>query len=282
MRIRIIFLSFAVATISLMCLPQKLLCAPTDSKGCTSKECHSNMTDNTNTHPTGLQCNDCHTPDTTSHPDPNTTDFTTNSSPCSGCHEEVADHKYLHPPVAAADCLACHIVHGEKRNNYINEQEINFCYNCHNTVVAVGETVLHGEIAQDKCSSCHTVHGSSFPSLLRANYSLDFTNDYNAEEYRLCFRCHRIDLLLHPRTSYNTKFRDSKKNLHYLHVNIKTKGRSCSSCHKTHASRLPHLMAETVLFGSWQLPLNFQATENGGKCSPGCHMPESYDRRLSR
>ena len=252
-----------------------------DSSGCTSTQCHETMQEGGSLHPADRQCGQCHETNNSTHPDSATINFSTTTAPCTGCHPEITDHDYLHPPVAAGDCLSCHIVHGQKRNNYINEQEKLFCYNCHNSVVAEGETVLHGEIADNKCTACHTVHGSSYPNLLRGNYSLSFFNDYSDKQYEFCFRCHKVDLLLHPKTSYNTKFRNAKKNLHFVHVNKKTKGRSCSSCHRTHASRLPHLMAGTVPFGDWQLPINFQPMDNGGKCSPGCHGPESYNRSLS-
>jgi hypothetical protein len=33
-----------------------------------------------------------------------------------------------------------------------------------------------------------------------------------------------------------------------------------------------------VPFGAWYLPLNFQKTENGGSCLPGCHKLKKYDR----
>jgi len=250
--------------------------------GCTSLKCHSDRINNANVHPAKLPCQACHKANNTSHPDDKTINFTTTQTACNGCHPEIHDHDYQHPPVAANACLTCHLVHGSKESNYINGQGKLSCYKCHNRVVKEGETHIHGEIAKDRCSSCHTVHGSRYPALLRANYSLDFFNDFTENTYKLCFRCHKIDLLLHPRTSYNTKFRDGKKNLHYIHVNIKSKGRSCSSCHRTHASKLPFLMAESVPFGKWQLPINFKATLTGGTCSPGCHAPESYSRVLGK
>jgi predicted CXXCH cytochrome family protein len=61
-------------------------------------------------------------------------------------------------------------------------------------------------------------------------------------------------------------------------VNKKVRGKNCKLCHEIHAGSQPFLMAEKVPFGTWQLPLHFEKTENGGTCSPGCHKPASYDR----
>jgi hypothetical protein len=33
-----------------------------------------------------------------------------------------------------------------------------------------------------------------------------------------------------------------------------------------------------VPFGGWRIPINYQATETGGGCQPGCHRAYRYDR----
>jgi len=74
-------------------------------------------------------------------------------------------------------------------------------------------------------------------------------------------------------TDEATGFRNGERNLHWVHVNKKTKGRTCRTCHEVHASKRPRLVAESVPFGKrgWRLPLNFEKTETGGSCQPGCH-----------
>jgi len=62
-------------------------------------------------------------------------------------------------------------------------------------------------------------------------------------------------------------------------VNDKVKGRSCKLCHELHGSAKPKMMAVSVPFGTWSLPLKFVKTETGGSCSPGCHETKSYDRK---
>ena len=39
------------------------------------------------------------------------------------------------------------------------------------------------------------------------------------------------------------------------------------------------LIADRVSFGSWQLPLKFVQSADGGSCAPGCHRPAVYDRK---
>ncbi len=102
---------------------------------------------------------------------------------------------------------------------------------------------------------------------------------YTDTAYALCFTCHDRDLLRYPDTSFATGFRDGERNLHFLHVNNAQKGRSCALCHELHGGTNDVLIAESVTFGSWQLPLKFVKSDNGGSCAPGCHRPAVYDRK---
>lgn len=75
-------------------------------------------------------------------------------------------------------------------------------------------------------------------------------------------------------------FRDGERNLRYAHVNRPEKGRTCRACHETHASNKAKYVRDWVLFGSSRrrLPINFEQTETGGRCGPGCHRAYGYDR----
>jgi predicted CXXCH cytochrome family protein len=86
-------------------------------------------------------------------------------------------------------------------------------------------------------------------------------------------------MVQYPETSFATNFRDGERNLHYLHVHNKQKARSCTLCHSLHGSNNPKLIADSVPFGKWSLPLKFVKTETGGGCAPGCHKPQAYDRK---
>ena len=94
------------------------------------------------------------------------------------------------------------------------------------------------------------------------------------------FTCHEPDSVLESKTTTLTNFRDGEVNLHYLHVNRDDKGRSCKTCHELHGSNLPNHMASEVPFegSKWAMPIEYQKTERGGGCTPGCHDTKTYDR----
>jgi predicted CXXCH cytochrome family protein len=76
-----------------------------------------------------------------------------------------------------------------------------------------------------------------------------------------------------------TNFRNGDKNLHFVHVN-QAKGRTCRACHEVHASKRPFHIREAVPFGDsgWELEINYQRSQDGGSCSPGCHKTRAYSR----
>jgi predicted CXXCH cytochrome family protein len=72
-------------------------------------------------------------------------------------------------------------------------------------------------------------------------------------------------------------FRNGNANLHYRHVN-KKKGRTCSICHSSHATKGPLLVKDSFKFGNRILEINFEKTEEGGKCETTCHRLGKYNR----
>lgn len=140
-------------------------------------------------------------------------------------------------------------------------------------------TSFHGPIRDGKCGACHDIHGGGNPKLLVRPFPAGQYVPYTDTEYPLCFGCHKRELLQYAETSFATDFRDGQKNLHFVHVNNKQKGRSCRMCHEFHGAANSKLVAESVPFGKWELPLKFVKTETGGGCSPGCHRPLWYDRK---
>jgi len=105
-----------------------------------------------------------------------------------------------------------------------------------------------------------------------------FYMGFNVENYNLCFSCHDKAIVQDPETTKLTNFRNGEINLHFKHVNKPEKGRTCRACHETHASNHPKHIRESVPFGTWELPVNYQKTETGGSCAPGCHKLKKYDR----
>ena len=203
---------------------------------------------------------------------------------CFQCHSGIGDKigksKSVHAPVKTEKaCATCHAPHASDGEKLLQKSEKNLCIDCHKNVLKKNAKVLHGPIQKDKCTPCHDPHGAPNARLLVKAFATDLYVPYTDNAYALCFSCHNKDLLRFPDTSFATGFRDGERNLHYLHVNKKDKGRNCKSCHDMHGSELPKLIPDKVLFGKWDLPLKFVKTETGGSCAPGCHRKFNYDRK---
>ncbi len=193
---------------------------------------------------------------------------TTDAKSCINCHTgHASDHPKLLAQDPAASCLVCHnkaIVVDEKRTIPAANE------------VAVPEFHKHGAVNTGECGACHQVHGGTHPDLLVEQYDKTFYQKYTESAYPLCFKCHQRSMLTPTDSGEETGFRSGTRNLHALHV--KDHGRACVACHNVHASRNDSMVADSVTFGQWNLPLNFVKTPTGGSCAPGCHKPESYDR----
>ena len=203
---------------------------------------------------------------------------------CFQCHDDVAEKAQKAPVVHAAlasakGCAACHSPHAADQEGLLLQSEKETCLGCHEKSVTPAMTVLHGPIRDGSCSACHEPHGGAQANLLIASFPATAYVPYTDTAYALCFTCHERDLLKYPDTSFATGFRDGERNLHFLHVNNAQKGRSCVLCHELHGGTNDVLIADSVSFGSWQLPLKFVQSADGGSCAPGCHRPAVYDRK---
>jgi predicted CXXCH cytochrome family protein len=203
---------------------------------------------------------------------------------CTTCHDTIAEKAQQspvpHAPLESPEnCASCHSAHASDAAKLLLKPEKELCLDCHKTVLTAAMTALHGPINEGKCTACHEPHGAQNRNLLAKGFPAEGYVPYTDAAYGLCFSCHRRDLLQYPDTSFATGFRDGERNLHFLHVNNPQKGRSCKLCHAPHGGRNDRLIADSVPFGQWTLPLKFVKTENGGMCSPGCHKPLHYDRK---
>lgn len=203
---------------------------------------------------------------------------------CFECHTEVGETvqqaKVAHAPVASEQgCASCHSPHASPNPSLLLAAEKDTCTSCHSNVLTRSMTTLHGPIAAGSCTTCHRPHGGGEAKLLAGAFPATPYAPWDEAAYGLCFECHDADLARYPDTSFATGFRDGDRNLHWVHVNGGTaKGRTCRLCHDMHGAGNDKLLAETVRFGQWNLPLRFAATATGGGCSPGCHRPYQYDR----
>jgi predicted CXXCH cytochrome family protein len=175
----------------------------------------------------------------------------------------------------------------------LKKDEMSLCTACHDKPIKMAddETLrsftdeikdkkyLHGPVADKDCTGCHISHGSDHFRLLAKEYPAQFYAPFSKDNYALCFSCHPETVVLTKETSDLTDFRNGTLNLHYVHVNKPERGRTCRSCHATHASNLPKHIRASVPYGVWNLPINFEKTATGGKCAPGCHLPYTYDRQ---
>lgn len=217
---------------------------------------------------------------------------------CYPCHEDIKKmaetSKYRHTVVTEQDgCTKCHTPHASTVRFGLKDDPMALCMSCHDKPVAISKDeimsgltdqiankkFLHGPVAQKDCKGCHTTHGSDHFRLLAKEYPPQFYAPFSINNYDLCFSCHPQSLVLTRQTSDLTDFRNGDLNLHYVHVNKPRRGRTCRSCHATHASNLPKHVRESVPYGMWDLPINFEKTETGGGCEPGCHLPFAYDRK---
>jgi predicted CXXCH cytochrome family protein len=247
--------------------------------------CHTDVPDwlrKAEVHPAlNAGCTSCHNPHGSAHPKLLPAE---GSSLCFQCHDAIAEKvqkaAVVHPAAKQGKaCASCHSPHASDSRKLLLIPEKETCLGCHRNILTPDRTVLHAPIQKGMCTACHDPHGAPYPNLLARSFPAGMYVPYTESEYGLCFSCHNRDLVQYADTSFATNFRDGERNLHYLHVNNKQKGRSCNLCHDVHASKSPLLLADVVRFGKWDLPIKFVKTETGGGCTPGCHKPYKYDRK---
>jgi predicted CXXCH cytochrome family protein len=272
------FLSFASILTAALAMSGSTAAA---EESCSAVACHGPILEGKNAHPPTESCESCHESTASPHPQQGKKTFKLGAEQpdlCTTCHEALGTKGHVHPPVKDGTCTTCHDPHSSDHAGLLLKPEKDTCVGCHAGVLRKGATVLHGPIAEGRCTPCHDPHGSQHAGLLVDRYPAEPYAPYTDQEYALCFGCHGRDLLRYPDTSSATNFRDGERNLHFLHVNDEKKGRSCALCHESHAGRNAVLVADSVPFGTWQLPLKFEKTETGGSCAPGCHRPYAYKR----
>jgi predicted CXXCH cytochrome family protein len=245
--------------------------------------CHSEIADKRNVHFPVAQglCTTCHDPHASKEPKLLKAE---GQQVCLPCHPQIADKvndsRVSHPALMTEQaCWACHSPHSSDYEHLLLKPVKDTCVTCHDSVIPQNAMVLHGPNSDGKCTRCHDPHGSRYDSLLVNQFPSGDYVPYTETAYPLCFGCHNRDMVDYAQTSYATNFRNGEKNLHYVHVHRSERGRSCKLCHNVHGSPNPELIADTVPFGHWNLPLRFVKTDTGGGCSPGCHKPRRYDRK---
>jgi predicted CXXCH cytochrome family protein len=216
---------------------------------------------------------------------------------CDECHDDIVelaeDSSVDHEPTQTKEeCLNCHAPHASNHQPNLRKPQRELCLGCHDERVKSGDTELanlgallsrhdvwHEPIREDKCADCHQPHGSEHRRLLAGAFPTTLYASFDVEAYALCFSCHKRALVTRRSTRDSTGFRDGDRNLHYLHVNKAKRGRTCRVCHELHAGRQERLIRQKVRYGAWLMPMNFEPSEEGGSCLPGCHKLRTYDRK---
>jgi predicted CXXCH cytochrome family protein len=241
-------------------------------------------------------CTDCHSPHRSDQ-----RYMLTSALPglCGKCHEktvrDLQTAAVRHSPVTEEHaCMNCHDAHAAQENGLLLADGLDTCLKCHDKTVKTKDEKQefadmkrllaanpypHGPIQNRDCSGCHDAHGSPYFRLLTNQYPQGFYAPFFISNYDLCFRCHDPALATEENATSATEFRDGDRNLHFVHVNKTSHGRTCRSCHEVHASANPKHIAAIVPFGNWELPVKYEKTENGGSCAPGCHALQKYNRQ---
>lgn len=218
---------------------------------------------------------------------------------CLSCHGEqfkqmTAGNAVVHGAITQeGGCTSCHEPHASRLPGLQRAREPETCLKCHSEPIKddAGRPLTnmaqllainpdkHGPIRDGHCTVCHDPHAGPKFRLLPAEYPEQFYAKYSDDLYQLCFQCHTPELASNENGLGVTQFRDGTRNLHALHVN-QEKGRTCRACHEVHASKRASHIRESVPFGTsnWMLEINFQPSEQGGSCAPGCHAEKTYTR----
>ena len=229
------------------------------------------------------KCLDCHNPHASGHP--MLLRKESEVELCMSCHRKSMPLSgNVHDPIGMDGCMVCHTGHASEHGGLLRQPVEDLCVECHDDTYeeAVDLAHVHSPVEAKNCTGCHTPHASPRGKLLIAPFSEDLYVPYDEQEkYGLCFECHDSEMLDEDRTEEDTGFRNGDLNLHFLHVNKESKGRSCRICHLAHGSDQPRLIRPEVPFGEWELRIRYIPTETGGYCGPGCHPAKRYDRAVA-
>lgn len=252
--------------------PQGEVCADCHETVASSKVVHGPVSDG--------DCTSCHNPHET---DTEALLLKTGPALCLECHTEIDDEinnaKVSHGALDTDEgCILCHSPHSSDHDKLMVDPVRKVCLDCHDTDVPAKATVLHGKDNSGNCAACHTAHGGDLEVLLTGEFPSAPYVAWTDTAYPLCFSCHERKMVTERNDDDVTAFRDGDENLHYAHVKIDGKGRSCRFCHEVHGSDNAKLIPDSVPFGKWKFGLQYVKTETGGSCAPACHKVEYYDR----
>ena len=161
---------------------------------------------------------------------------------CAGCHD---DGTSIIEGVSAPNVMGNDIDYGYNRSGHgRNPQNYVNCSDCHDL------TVMH----TDAMARTYESSQENYKDGYRLKYSMDIprkTDDYGAEVFELCFKCHTYGDIFDDTPPFNTNFRDDDKteNYHRFHLyqywfdywdsdwdGVLDSSGSCTACHNVHGS----------------------------------------------
>ncbi len=138
------------------------------------------------------------------------------------CHRQMGDSRYVHTPVRAGECLACHNPHGSKRPAFAERSGTKLCLVCHQGLKRELKQKYVHLPAADGCIDCHDPHQSGMRYQLRAQ---------GEAVSALCFTCHEQEMFTR------------------LHRHRPVSDGDCIACHRPHASAYAKLLVAPVAGG---------------------------------
>ncbi|MCF8378925.1 MAG: cytochrome c3 family protein [Bacteroidales bacterium] len=213
---------------------------------------------------------------------------------CFNCHDletTLENSSIIHKALNYKNgCSNCHSPHTSDQNKLLLMPDKDLCLSCHNKSITDGERTtsnigqflksgnyIHPIIELEGCSVCHNPHASENQDLLNETFPFGPYSKAQVNKFELCFKCHDSQLMTEEITTSATNFRNGEKNMHFLHING-DKGRNCNICHNIHGSAYEHLITEKVMFGNWEMPMQYKIETKGGSCKTGCHAEKKYFR----
>ena len=82
---------------------------------------------------------------------------------CYDCHSDWSEFKWVHGPIGAGMCSACHRPHGSSADSFLAQQGDGLCYFCHDEKRIKPHSKKQGS---KNCTLCHDPHGSDSSPLM--------------------------------------------------------------------------------------------------------------------
>lgn len=166
----------------------------------------------------------------------NAFDRTNPETPCLDCHSfeslkapvVLYDEQYVHAPVAAKKCAACH---REDKKDLVKEAML--CFDCHDISKFKGKLYRHPVLEEENyCLSCHEVHASDHKFLLKEE-PIVFCQSCHSE--KMTSRSHPIGgRIVDPLKNRTMTCTSSCHNMHLsdsTSLLLSDKPELCASCH---------------------------------------------------